>query len=208
MDAVAWLTFLAIVVALFGREFVSWLQRPNLKLFFDIQDSSCFHIFETRDKTVDVESQKILNGPQYPYQANCLLKITNEIRRWRILRFLQTKSAINVQAKVTYIFHEGTKYTYHPTYLNWSGGKFKESETIIAGSHHYLDFIRFRKPHFVLWFPPGYDGILYKFSDDGEYIIHFIINGENCGPYRFKAIITWSRREWLKPTVRIEPDKN
>ncbi len=203
MDAAAWLTLLAILVALFGREFVNWLQKPNLELFFDIEDSSCFHVF-TRDQERYDSNLQIHEIVQKPYQANCLLKITNETRKWYKLRILENKSALNVQAKVTYIFHKGIKYTYHPTYLNWSGGQFKESVTIIAGSHHYLDFIKFRQYKFILWFPPGYDGIEYEFSDSGEYIIHFVINGENCGPYRFKAIINWSKSEWIKPTIRID----
>ena len=43
MDWLLFLTFLAVLIALFGADFVKWLKRPNLKLSFDRNDKSHWH---------------------------------------------------------------------------------------------------------------------------------------------------------------------
>jgi hypothetical protein len=116
------LTFLAILVALFGKEFVNWLTRPALELTFDMKDTSCFHEIK-------------ING--HP-GANSLLKISNQKEG---LWFLQRQTAKNVEAKITYIYQGGKKFTYHPTNLTWSGGGDNPFASIVSGSHHFLDFI-------------------------------------------------------------------
>jgi len=64
---------------------------------------------------------------------------------------LQTETARGVEVKVTYIYEGTKKYTYHPTNLNWSGGKGKKPVHIIAGAHHFLDFLRFYNYESALW---------------------------------------------------------
>ena len=135
---IEFLTFLAILVALFGREFIDWLKKPILKVEFDINDKSYFH--EIRFEEIPSRGTPF-HSRIYKEGANCLLKISNpQVKK---LGFIRTPTVENVEAKITYIFQGNRKYTYHPTNLNWSGGKFKPSVSIMAGSHHFLDFMRF-----------------------------------------------------------------
>jgi len=221
------LTFLAILVALFGREFVSLLKRPDLHLYFDINNKSFFH---------DINFPLFNHGEYTHYSkgANCLLMLSNPKRK---RCFLQTETARGVEVKVTYVHEGARKHTYHPTNLNWSGGKGTKIVQIISGSHHFLDFLRFynyetalwiddpdspnglkesaitpkqspthlpeNKTYFEPWFIGDYAGIKSRFDTDGEYIIHFVVNGENCGPYLYTAIINWSKSQWNKPEIQI-----
>ncbi|MBW1994379.1 MAG: hypothetical protein JRI77_07990 [Deltaproteobacteria bacterium] len=222
------LTFLAILVALFGKELVSWLKKPRLILTFDINNESYFHDINFHLFTHEGHSY-------YAKGANCLLMISNPKRKWGLL---QTETARGVEVKVTYIWKGTTKHTYHPTNLNWSGGKGKKSTYIIAGAHHFLDFLRFynyesalwigdpnspnglrvsaiapneapsplpkNRTYFEPWFIGDFGGIKCRFDTDGTYEIHFVVNGENCGPYSYIAKINWSRSTWNRPEIRID----
>jgi hypothetical protein len=223
------LTFLAILVALFGKEFVSWLKRPDLKLDFDMRNKSFFH-----ERHFGLK--KLAGKDHYSKGVNCLFMVSNPKKKWR---FMQTETAKGVEVKVTYIFMADKKYTYHPTNLNWSGEMHNKpvQVQIIAGSHQFLDFLRFfnyendlwifdpnlkksaidptkmpnelqgDKIYFEPWFVGESTGITRQFSEDGEYKIHFVINGENCGPYKYIAIIKWCKSEWDKPKIEIVSEK-
>jgi len=226
------LTFLAILVALFGRELITWLKRPELKLEFDINNQSFFHdqffIFQIPNN----QTAHFTKG------KNCLLKISNPIKR-RL--FLKSESAKGVVAKVTYVNENEKQFTYHPTNLNWSGGRGEKPIDIISGSHHFLDFINIQnyeenywindpenmedmkisaiKPgegpklhqknrtNFRLWVVGDYGGLPKMFYSDAKYIIHFVINGENCGPYKYIASIDWKKTKWDLPDIKIQKDK-
>lgn len=236
MDWESWiqfgLTFLAILVALFGREFVSWLKKPDLKLDFDIHNESFFH-------EINFSLFKHGGYTHYAKGVNCLLMVSNPKRK---RCFLQTEAARGVEVKVLFIYEGSKKYTYHPTPLKWSGGKEKEPVQIISGSHHFLDFIRFynynsalwiddpdspdgikksaitpneapsplpkNKIYFEPWLIGGFGGIRYRFDADGIYKIHFVVNGENCGAYSYIATINWTKSHWNKPEIQIAPVKS
>jgi len=222
------LTFLAILVALFGRDWVDWLKRPNLQLSFNMGDNSYFH-------EILLPLFQHGNYVHYSEGRNCLLKISNVGRQ--PLFFLKTQTALAVEAKVTYVVHGGQKHTYHPTYLKWSGADEERPVSIIAGSHHFLDFIKFynyehdlwieeaglvghlkksairadsapvplpkTRIYFEPWFPQYYQGITKTFDGDETYKIYFVINGENCGPYKYVAVMKWSKAGWDKPRIEI-----
>lgn len=226
------LTFLAILVALFGRELVAWLKRPELKLEFDINNQSFFH-----DQYFPFKIPNN-NTPHYTKGKNCLLKISNPIKR---RFFLKSESAKGVVAKVSYVYENQNKFTYHPTNLNWSGGRGEKPIDIISGSHHFLDFINIQnyqndywindpenldemkisaiKPNegpsvhqnnrinFRLWVVGDYGGLPKMFCADENYSIHFVLNGENCGPYKFTASIKWEKSKWDKPDIKIRKEK-
>ena len=63
------------------------------------------------------------------------------------------------------------------------------------------------KTYFELWVPGDYGGIKNRFDSDGIYKIHFILNGENCGPYKFVVTVDWKKTEWNKPKILLAFDK-
>ena len=231
-----WLTFLAVIVALFGRNLIEALRRPKLELAFDITDVSYHHKMHFHVLTEHYED---FSTEYMSAGKNCLLKIINPQRRKLLF---QSQAAKAVEAKVTFIFKDGEKHTYHPTSLNWSGNNSNaegpNTVSIMAGAHHFLDFIRFynydndlwiydednprvpkrakRNPssypilcdqdriYFEPWFPPRYGGIDKTFFDDGIYHIHLAISGENCGPYKYTAILKWTKADWDKPEIEIK----
>ncbi len=228
------LTFLAILVALFGKEFLEWLKRPHLKIGnFNEQDKSYFHSIHFP------LGYKSGGHEHYSKGINTLLKISNpqEHKVW----FIRTGIAKNVEAKITHIDGEDETFIYHPTPLNWSGGNPDNPMpvSIIPGSHHFLDFIRFynyqddlwiidpetgkwkksaikagkvspplpeERVYFEPWVPQRYGGIARRFTTDGTYKIYFVINGENCGPYKYIATVKWSKSRWDKPEIQIDPE--
>lgn len=231
MDLQEFLTLLAILVALFGREFVLFLKRPSLEPSFIAEDISYFHdILFPLFKHGDYE--------HYSKGKNCLLKISN-LKKKRLL-FLTTETAKVCEAKITYIFHNDKKYTYHPTWLKWSGVEKEKPVSIMSGSHHFLDFIRFynyedelliedssspsgvkksaihpssppagsplpkERIYFELWVPQYHMGITKRFFAEGTYKIHFVLNAENCDPCEYVAILKWSRSEWDKVNLSIQ----
>ena len=197
------LTFLVILVALFGREFIDYLKKPRLELHFDINNEDYFRKFPFTPDHLEI--------------FNCLIKISNP--RVTKLGFIKTPTATEVEAKITYVFQGDKKHIYHPTNLNWSGGQGIPFVSIISGSHYFLDFVKFVKDreltiieegdqkegkYFELWIPKHYEGILTKFTDDGEYRIHFVITGENCDSYKYVATLKWSKSKWDKPDIKIK----
>ncbi len=145
------LTLLAILVALFGRELVLFLKKPTLKPSFVPEDVSYFH---------EILFPLFTHGGHKHYSKgkNCLLKICNPKRKR--LFFLTTETAKECEAKITYIYHDDKKFTYHPTWLKWSGVEEEKPVSIMSGSHHFLDFLRFYNFEDDLWlrdnsFPNG-----------------------------------------------------
>lgn len=226
------LTLLAILVALFGKDFVEWLKVPNLELSFDINDESFFHQIHFPIGFKHGSSE------HYAMGFNCLFKVSN-LQKRKFLPFIKTQYAKNVEVKITYIFEGNKKYTYHPTALNWSGNSSEDEDntvSIASGSHHFLDFIRFYNYHnelwidasgwikspinptdraisnifpkervyFEPWLPQKHGGIKKRFTVDSEYKIYLILNGENCGPYEYVVNLKWSKSYWDKPDIKIE----
>jgi hypothetical protein len=231
------LTLLAILVALFGREFVQYLKRPILKPDFVADDSSYFH---------EIHFPLFKHGRHMHYSKgrNCLLKISNPKRM--LLPFLTTDTAKGCEVKITYIFDKdrNLKHTYHPTWLKWSGIEEEKPVSIMSGSHHFLDFIRFynyedtlwieddyvtmgftksaippssppaenplpeEKLYFQPWIPGRHSGIKKFFSGSGTYDIHFVINAENCDPQEYVATLKWSRSNWDKSKIEIRIAKD
>lgn len=226
------LTFLAIIVALFGREFVEWLKRPKIELVFDKNNQSYFH-------EIDFFLFKHGNNEHFAKGINCLLKISNPQKR-RL--FLQTQTAKYIEAKITFIYEGNKKFTYHPTNLNWSGTRGKTNKVdIISGSHHFLDFInilnydnhfwindpenlgerkksaitpdqgpaefRTNRINFRPWTVGDYGGLPKMFNSDNTYKIHFVIDGENCSPHKYVATIIWEKSNWKNPDIKIEVEK-
>lgn len=57
------------------------------------------------------------------------------------------------------------------------------------------------KVYFELWVPGGYGGIKSRFDEDGVYRIYLVLNGENCGPYKYVVTIEWNKAEWNNPKI-------
>jgi hypothetical protein len=232
IDVASILTFLAIIVALFGREFVTWLKRPKLSLIFQKDNKSFFH-------KMDFPLFEHGGATHYSNGINCLFRVDNSIRNtW----FIQTEKAEQVETKITYVYHENKKHTYHPTNLNWSGSRGENAINIISGSHHYLDFIRFynyenefliddpenpierkasaippdeppanvnlpnNKIYFELWVPQDYGGIKKRFDEDGTYRFHMVLNGKNCGPKKYVVTVKWNKKEWNDPAITFQSE--
>jgi|GEM_PF-6345590 len=51
---------------------------------------------------------------------------------------------------------------------------------------------------------PAVRGLPSRYRIEGDIIIYFIINAENCYPIKFKAIINWSAGNWFSPNMKIE----
>lgn len=59
-----------------------------------------------------------------------------------------------------------------------------------------------------VWTDISYDrGIPVKYDFQGEITIYFIVNGENCEPLRFEALIDWSYDNWDCPNIKIRQGK-
>jgi hypothetical protein len=55
-----------------------------------------------------------------------------------------------------------------------------------------------------VWVDTSYDrGIAPKHNFQGEITIYFIVNGENCDPLKFEALINWSFETWNQPEIKI-----
>ncbi len=55
-----------------------------------------------------------------------------------------------------------------------------------------------------VWVDNSYDrGLPSKYSIQGEIIIYFIINADNCSPIKFESIVNWSFMNWNQPQLRI-----
>lgn len=235
MDLQGFFTLLAILVALFGREFVLFLKRPSLEPSFIAEDNSYFH---------EILFPLFMHGGHQHFSKgkNCLLKISN-LKRKRLF-FLTTETAKGCEAKITYIYNNDKKYTYHPTWLKWSGVEEEKPVSIMSGSHHFLDFIRFynyedelwiqdsslplgvkkseihpsstpagcslpeERLYFQPWVPDHHMGISKYFLTGGTYQIHFVLNAENCDPCEYVATLKWSRSEWDKADLSIQKIKN
>lgn len=231
MELSEFLTLIAILVALFGREFVAYLKRPIFELSFDSGDVSNFH---------EALFPLFKHGGHQHYSKGmkCLLKISN--RKRKRLFFVTSETAKGCEAKITYVLHNKHKFTYHPTWLKWSGVKEEQPVSIMSGSHHYLDFINFYNFENDLWledqsFPMGVKrsaitpstppaewsppeerlyfklsipdkdiGIPNCFLTGGTYEIHIIINAENCDPCEYVVALKWSRTKWDKVELTIE----
>lgn len=219
-------TLLIVVWAVFHELILTYLRRPKLELKFDIHDESFLH-------EIYFQLGQFNKDTWYSEGKNCLLMIVNKDKK--LSRFIPQETARGVEAKVTYIYQGKAKHTYHPTNLNWSGGRGKTAISIIAGSHHFLDFLRFynfkdylwekdyggykKSEHspetinagpqvcFAPWFVGDYKGIRNEFDADGTYRIHFVINGENCGPYKYVATVKWSKEKWDTPEIMIAREK-
>jgi len=234
MELQDFLTLLAILVALFGREFVSYFKKPILEPSFLPEDVSYFH---------EILFPLFKHGGHQHYSKgrNCLLKICNPKRK-RLL-FLKSETAKNCEAKITYIYHDDKKYTYHPTWLKWSGVEEEKPVSIMSGSHHFLDFLRFynyeddlwirdnsfpngvkksaihpssppadsplpeERLYFEPWVSPRYGGIAKLFLTGGTYKIHFVLNAENCDPNEYTATLKWTRSTWDKIDLTINKVK-
>jgi hypothetical protein len=230
MDLKDFLTLLAILVALFGREFIIFLKRPSLEPTFIQEDTSYFH--ENLFPLFTHGGHR-----HFAKGRSCFLKISNPRRRR--LFFLGSQTAKGCEAKVTYIFHDGKKFTYHPSWLIWSGVEREKPVSIMSGSHHFLHFLDIFNYEDELWikdatFPNGVkksaihpsqapagctlpeDRIYFELSasdhkaeirntflNGGTYEIHFLLNGENCEPSEYMATLQWSRAEWDKPNLTI-----
>lgn len=231
MELSEFLTLIAILVALFGREFVAYLKRPILELSFNARDVSNFH---------EALFPLFVHGGHQHYSKGmkCLLKISN--RKRKRFFFVTSETAKGCEAKVTYILHNNHKFTYYPTWLKWSGVREEQPVSIMSGSHHYLDFINFYNFENDLWlkdqaFPMGVKrsaihpntppaewsppeeklyfelsipdkdmGIPNWFITDGAYEIHIMINAENCDPCEYVVTLKWSRSQWNRVGLTIE----
>ena len=125
MDLKDFLTLLAILVALFGREFIIFLKRPSLQPSFISEDASYF--YENLFPLFTHGGHK-----HFSKGKSCLLKVSNPKRKR--LFFLTTETAKGCEAKITYIFHDGKKFTYHPSWLKWSGVEEEKPVSIMPGS--------------------------------------------------------------------------
>lgn len=231
-------TFLLFLTALFYHVILEKLQRPELAPDFKIEDISYFH-----DIFFPLFVQEAKHGAK---GKNSLIMISNR-RRKRFFGLIESRMAEDVEVKVTYIYEGEEKHTYHPTNLNWSGGRENPFVSIPSDSHHFLDFIKFinhedklyfqhpisrkwresdLKPsevagdiranygfpeqgiYFRPWFIGDWGGIKDLFSEDDTYRIHFVINAKNCGPFKYRATLKWSKADWDKPQLEIEKEES
>lgn len=55
-----------------------------------------------------------------------------------------------------------------------------------------------------VWIDTSFErGIPIKYHFEGNIVIYFIIDAENCDPLRFEALVNWSSENWNQPTIRI-----
>jgi hypothetical protein len=60
-----------------------------------------------------------------------------------------------------------------------------------------------------VWVENPYNrGLPDRFLFEGHIIIFFVVNGENCGPVRFEAVIDWTSERWNQPDIEIRAHGN
>jgi hypothetical protein len=60
-----------------------------------------------------------------------------------------------------------------------------------------------------VWVESPYNrGIPSKYDFEGDISIHFILNGENCGPLRFQALVNWTFSSWNSPNIKIKQGRS
>jgi hypothetical protein len=50
---------------------------------------------------------------------------------------------------------------------------------------------------------PQFRGVPARYYFQGDMVLHFIVNSENCAPLKFEALISWSVANWSEPDIKI-----
>lgn len=51
---------------------------------------------------------------------------------------------------------------------------------------------------------PSIRGIPERYLEQGKFVLHFIVNAENCAPLRFLSFINWKRDAWNQPVIKVK----